>query len=149
MCFSDSNYAGDLFSRKSASGFMFYVLGVDVSWQSKAQESMILHSSDIECVALSEPVKETMFMIPWWRSINISIKLKVTVRVDHVGAILMTSNVVTTSHIKHMDIRYKYVNEYIKNGVVNIIFVKSAENDSNISGQFNEKLLRKMIRKKP
>ena len=33
-CFSDSNYAGDPVSRQSISGFILYVVGIPVSWQS-------------------------------------------------------------------------------------------------------------------
>ena len=36
------------------------------------------------------------------------------------------------SFTKHFDIKYKYVNEYVEDGIVKSIFVKSAENDSNI-----------------
>ena len=43
----------------------------------------------------------------------------------------MASNVTAMSHIKHMDIRYKYVNEYVQHVGVKIIFVQFAENDSN------------------
>ena len=32
VCFSNSDYAGDLVSRQSISGFVLYVLGVPVSW---------------------------------------------------------------------------------------------------------------------
>ena len=31
-----------------------------------------------------------------------------------------------------MDIRNKYVNRYVEDGIVKIVFVKSADNDSNI-----------------
>jgi hypothetical protein len=34
--------------------------------------------------------------------------------------------------MKHMDIRYHFVWDYIEDGAIKIIFVKSEENDSNI-----------------
>ena len=37
-CFSNSNYVGDLVSRRSISGFILNVLGILVSWQSKSQK---------------------------------------------------------------------------------------------------------------
>ena len=52
------------------------------------------------------------------------------VRVDNIGAIFLASNNTTKSCAKHVDIRYKYMNEYVEDGVVKIIFVKFAENDS-------------------
>ena len=54
------------------------------------------------------------------------------VRGDNIGAIFMESNIMTTSHTKHMDIWYKHVNEYVEDGIIKIIFVKSAVNDSDI-----------------
>ena len=63
---------------------------------------------------------------------KISIKLLILVRAYNVDTIFMNSNTTTTSCTKHVDIRYKYVNEYFEDGVVKIVFVKSAENDSDI-----------------
>ena len=54
---------GNLVSRRSMSGFILYVLGVPVSWQSKSQKSVSLSSSEVEYIALSEAVKEVMFVI--------------------------------------------------------------------------------------
>ena len=73
-----------------------------------------------------------MFVLQLLRSMKISIKLPVMVRVENIDAILMTSNITTTSCTKHVVIMYKYVNEYVEDGVVKIVFLKSADNDSNI-----------------
>ena len=56
--------------------------------------------------------------------------------------------------VRHIDVRYKYVNEYVKDGIVNTEFVKSVENYSNIfmkkvSGNLYEKHLKKMIGENP
>ena len=61
--FSNSNCVGDPVSRQSISGFILYVLGVPVSWQSKSQKSVSLSSSVVEYIALSEAVKEVIFVI--------------------------------------------------------------------------------------
>ena len=53
---------------------------------------------------------------------KISIKLAVMVRVDNVVAIFMATNI-TMSHTKPLDIRYKYMNGYVEDGVVKIVFV--------------------------
>ena len=49
--------------------------------------------------------------------------------------------------------RYKYVNEYVDDGAVKIIFIKSADNDSNIltknlSAEFYKKHSMKMVGEK-
>ena len=65
-------------------------------------------------------------------SMKILAKYPVTVRVDNLGVIFIASNITTTCDTKHVDIWYKYVNEYVEDGVVKITYVKSAENDIDI-----------------
>ena len=150
VCFSDSNYVGDPVSRRSISGFILYVLSVAVSWQSKSQKSVSLSSSEAEYIALSEAVKEVIIVEQLLESMKINVDYPVMVRVNNVGEIFMASNIMTTSYTKHVDIWYKYVNEYVEDGTVKIIFVKSTGDDGNIltinlNANLHEKHARKMV----
>ena len=60
------------------------------------------------------------------------VKYPVMVRVDNVGAMFMAGNITTMSCTKHVNIRYKYVNEYVEDGIVKIMLVKFADNESDI-----------------
>ena len=40
----------------------------------------------------------------------------------------MAENVTTSGRTKHVDIRYHYVREFVEDGFVKIIFVRTAEN---------------------
>ena len=130
--FTDSDYAGDPVTRRSVSGYVIYVHNVPVCWRSKAQRSVTLSSTEAEWVALSEAVKEVIFLMQLCNSMKIKIQLPVEVRVDNVGAIFMSKNVTTTSRTKHVDIRSKYVREYVEDGIIKIVFVKSEDNESDI-----------------
>ena len=123
ICFSDGDYAGDPASRQSISGFIPYVLGIPVSWRSKLQKSVSRSSLEAEYIALSKAVREVMFIVQLLESMQVVVKYPVMVRVDNVGTIFMASNSTTTSRMKHVDIKYKYVNEYVEDGTVKIIFV--------------------------
>ena len=95
-----------------------------------------------------------MFVIELLQSMKTTVKLQVTIRVDNIGAIFMERNATIASHSKHMDMWQKYVSKYAKDGVVKIVFVKPAENESNIlvkslSGDLDEKHSTKMISDKP
>ena len=66
----------------------------------------------------------------------------------------MAGNATSTIHTKPVDIRQWCVNEYMEDGIVKIVFVKSAENDIDIltktlSGDLHEKHSKKMICKRP
>ena len=151
VCFSDSDYAGDPDSRRSVSGFILYVRGVPICWRLKAQRSVTLSSSEAEWVALSEIVKEIMFVQQHLESMKIQVRLPIIVRVDNVGAIFMSKNVTTMNRTKHVDVRTKFVNEFVEDGILKIIFVKSEDNDSdimtkNLGGDLYSKHSRKLVR---
>ena len=77
-------------------------------------------------------MKEIIFVLQPLGAMKIKVELPVIVRVDNIGAIFMGTNVTTTSRTKHVDIRTKYVREYQEDEIVKIIFVKSADNTSDI-----------------
>ena len=89
----------------------------------KDPKECALSTSEAKNVALSEAVKELTFIFQLLRSMKISIKLPVTVRVENVGTIFIASTITTTSCTKHVDIKYKYVNKYIQDGVVKMFLL--------------------------
>jgi len=46
--YSDSDWAGDLETRRSTTGFVFLLAGAAVSWSSKRQHSIALSSTEAE-----------------------------------------------------------------------------------------------------
>ena len=152
VAFSDSDWAGDKQTRISVSGFAIFLLGVPISWKSKAQRSVALSSSEAEIVALSEAAKEIKFIAQLLITMGVKVKLPIICRVDNIGAIFMAENVTTTSRAKHLDLRTRYVTEFIEDGFIKIIFVKTAENLSdwftkNVSSQIYDDHKEKYIKR--
>jgi len=116
------------------------------------QRSVTLSSSEAEWVVLSEAVKEIMFVLQLLESMKIKVKLPIT-QVDNVGAIFMSKNISTSNRTKHVDICTKFVNEYVEDGIIKIIFVQSNNNDSdimtkNVNGDLLDKHARKLLMNK-
>ena len=132
VCFCDSDYAGDPDSRKSVSGYILYVRGVPICWRSKAQKTITLSSAEAEWIALSEATKEIIFVLQLFEEMKIKIELPIVVNVDNMGAIFMSKNINTSSRSKHIDVRTKYVNEYVEDGKLKIIYVNTEDNDSDL-----------------
>ena len=111
--FCDSDYAGDKETRVSVSGYILYLCNVTVAWRSKAQKSVILSSSEAELVSSSKAAKEVKFIVQVIESMGIKDKKPVTIRVDNIGAIHMAKDSNTSHRSKHVDVRYKYVTEFV------------------------------------
>merc|ERR1712139_32645 len=150
VVFSDSDYATDPETRISVSGFVLYVCGVPVSWASRGQKSVTLSSTEAEYVALSEAAKEVKFVYQLMTEIGIEVKLPITIRVDNVGAIFMAENNAISNRTKHVDTRLKFVNQFVEDKFVEVIFVKTDQNDAdmytkNLGGALHKKHSNKMI----
>ena len=93
--------------------------------QLKSQRSMTLSSSEAEWLALLKAMEEVMFIDKLFWCMKMLVNLSVMVWVYNVWAIFTIGNIIATSHYKHMDITYKYVNEHVEDRVVKIVFVKA------------------------
>ena len=104
-------------------------------------------------MALSEAAKEVKFVYQVLTSMGIKVELPIIVRVDNVGAIFIGSNVAISQRSKHIDIRYHFVREFVHEGFIKIIFVKTEENDAdiftkNLSGELFAKHSAKFVGQK-
>ena len=148
--YCDSDFAGDKETRISVAGYVMYLCGTLISWRSKVMKHVTLSSSEAEYVSLSEAAKEVRYVVQVIESMGIDVKKPVVIRVDNIGAIFMANNVTTSPRTKHIDVRYRYVTEFVENGLVTIKFVKTEENDSdgftkNLNGELHEKHKAKML----
>ena len=131
--YTDSDYAGDKETRISVTGYILFFMGIPIIWKSKSQKSVTLSSSEAEYVALSEAAKDIKFVYQLLNSIGIEIELPIVVRVDNVGAIFMSENASTSGCTKHIDIRYRFVNEMVIDGILKNCF---CQNERKCGGYF-------------
>ena len=68
-------------------------------------------------------------------SMEIKVPLPIKVQVDNVGAIWLANNCSVSERTEDVDLRAHIVRDMIKDQVIDIKFLKSAENDSDIMTQ--------------
>ena len=132
VAYSDSDFATDPDTRMSVSGYILYLCGVPICWRSKQIRTISLSSSEAEYVALSEAVKEIRFVYQLLCEIGIKVELPIIVRVDNIGAIFMSENIQVSQRTKHVDTRLRFVNQFVNDGFLKIIFVRTADNDADL-----------------
>ena len=121
---SDSDFANDNDTRYSVFGYIIYFCGVPAVWKNKSKKSVVLSITETEYVAVSEVVKEIKVLYQVLRSMETKVPLPIEVQVDNVGGIWLVKNSSVSERTTNVDL--------IKDQVIEINFVKSAENDSDI-----------------
>ena len=81
----------------------------------------------------------------------VEINLPINVRVENVGTIFLSENVITSNRTKHVDTRYRFVNEFVEDRFIEIIFVKTKNHVADIfkkstSGEIGDRHHNKMVK---
>jgi hypothetical protein len=146
--FYDSNWASDPETRLIVREFIIYLLNVPIFWRSKSQKGVTLLSTEVEYITISEAVKQLKFIYYLSSDHHIKVNLPIVVKTDNIGAIFMSENASTGFRTWHVDTRYHFVREFIKNGFIKIEFVRLAKNYSDLfTKKVNQKLYEKHTKK--
>ena len=130
--FCDSDFAGDKATRISVSGYCVYVLNCLVAWKSRSQKHVTLSSTEAEYVAISDVCTEIMFIRMVLEFLGVRVRMPITVHCDNIGAIFLSYNAKISQRTKHIDTKYRYVGEYVEQGTVKIVFVRSEDNVADV-----------------
>jgi hypothetical protein len=141
---SDSDWGGDLDSRKSTTGNIFTLnnakdncySNIAISWLSKLQKIVAISSAEAEYIALKEATKESLYLqhfitelFSYTSIINFKIFNKVnTIKTDSLSAIELARNPIYHARTKHVDITYHFVRENLLENNIDLVY----ENTSTI-----------------
>ena len=103
--FVDADWVGNMLDRNSYTGFVFFIGNCPITWQSSKQSCVALSSMETEYIALSEAVKETIFLKRLLEALGYTSGKPVILTIDNQGAEKLASNPVYHKRAKHIDIR--------------------------------------------
>ncbi|KAJ4721737.1 Retrovirus-related Pol polyprotein from transposon TNT 1-94 [Melia azedarach] len=106
--FSDSDYAGDVDSRRSMTGYVFTLGSSVVSWKATLQPTVTLSTIEAEYMALTEATKEGI----WLKGLVSDLGLhhdQAIVYCDSLNAICLAKDQVHHERTKHIDVRYHFL----------------------------------------
>ena len=127
--FSDSDYAGDVDTRKSTSGYVFFMANGPISWKSARQNAVTLSSTEAEYYALSETAKEAK----WHQNLLDQLGYTgsdvhpVTLFGDNTGALSLAENPEHHRRAKHIDIRQHFIRQEVQNGSIQLAYVPTSK----------------------
>ena len=125
--YCDSDYATNLDTRKSQSGYIFKLNGSAISWKSTLQSVVALSATEAEYIALTEAIKEGK----WLKGIlgDFGIKQdKVRVMCDSSSAISLARHQYFHERSKHIDVRLHFIRDEIASGEVEVLKVGTEDN---------------------
>jgi hypothetical protein len=122
----DSDYAGDVDTRRSTTGYAFLWRESLISWGSTRQATVATSTCEAEYMSLSEAAKEGIWLESFIGELGEN-KKGFTLLCDNQGAIALAENPSRHRRTKHIDIRYHFIRELIEDNSVDISYISTSE----------------------
>jgi hypothetical protein len=118
--YSDSDLSGDVDTRKSTTGVLFFLGDNVVSWQSQKHRVVALLSCEAEYIATATASCQGVWLGRLLAEIRGEDVDTVTLKIDNMSAIQLSRNPVFHERSKHIDTRYHYIRQCIEEGRVQV-----------------------------
>ena len=115
--YCDADFAGDLDTRRSTTGYVFILNGGAVSWQSKRQQTVAASTTEAEYQAAAAAVREALWLRKLLGSMGLGVE-KINICADNTACIHMLNNPVLSSRSKHIDVIHHFARERVQRGEV-------------------------------
>ena len=125
--FADSDWASDPITRKSTMGYLVKLANGVFCWNSCAQKSIALSSTEAEYMSLSDTSRQLVWIHSLFEELGIKL-MPIPLCGDNQGSIFLASNPVQEKQIKHIDLRYHYIHKVICSRKIELFFLEGAEN---------------------
>jgi len=110
--YCDADYAGDIDTRRSTTGYVFILNGGIISWSSRLQATVAVSTAEAEYMAAAQAVNEALWLRKLIADIKIPLKT-IQMYTDNQAALTLLKNPIASARSKHIDIVYHFARERV------------------------------------
>lgn len=134
QAYVDSDWGGNLEDRHSCSGFVTFLAGAPVSWATKKQKCVALSTMESEYIALSEVMKEIVYLRGLLKHMKQSkfVSKGTQIFCDNQSAISLCMNNIYHARSKHIDIRFHFSREAQEQGHIKVEYKPTSDMTADI-----------------
>jgi hypothetical protein len=130
--YSDSDWCGDVDDRKSTSGYVFFLGDTTFTWLSKKQPVVTLSTCEAEYVAAGGCVCHVIWLRRLLKELNFAQEKATQIYLDSRSAIELAKNPVHHERSKHIDLKFHFIREHVKEKEIELVHVKSEDQAADI-----------------
>lgn len=132
MVYTDSDFARDVDSRKSTSGYVFLLDNAVVAWSSKKQPIVTLSTMEAEYVAASTCACQAIWFERILEEFGYDTIEGIIIDCDNTSTIKLSKNPVFHGRCKHIGVRFHFLRDLVKEGRVSLKHYGSQEQVADI-----------------
>lgn len=125
--FCDADYAGNIETKQTTTGYFFLFQDAAISWSSKLQKRITLSSTESEYVAMVAASKESIWLKQLEHELFPSSPKLMVLHCDNKSAMDKANNNSYSEATKHIDIKLKFLHQRIAKGEIELRHVPTNE----------------------
>lgn len=125
--YSDSDYAGCPFTRRSITGYVMTFGGGCVSWRARKQATVATSSTEAEYKAAYEASQEVVWLRQLLSDFGYKQHNPTILRCDNQGALALSKNPLYHSRSKHFNIVFHWIREKVDDLTIKPIYISTSE----------------------
>jgi hypothetical protein len=123
--FCDSDWAGDIDTRRSTTGYLTFMAGGPIAWQSRLQTTVATSSMEAEYMAAYALIQEICWLRGVLSELGFNTDEPTKVYMDSKSAIDLANNPVHHKRSKHIAIKYHWIRQMVSRHLVKLVHVTS------------------------
>jgi hypothetical protein len=127
LWYSDADMGGDIDTRKSTTGVLFFLGSCAVTWQSQKQKVVALSSCEAEYIAGTTAACQGIWLAQLLAELDGERRAPFLLKMDSQSAIALSKNPVFHDRSKHIDVRYHFIRDCVGDGRMRIEHVRTEE----------------------
>ena len=117
--YCDADYAGDIDTRRSTTGYVFVLNGGAISWSSRLQHTVAVSTAEAEYMAAAHAVKEALWLRKLLADLGKADGRAVQLWCNNQAALKLLKHPISSNRSKHIDVIYHFARERVaRNEVV-------------------------------
>jgi len=142
--FVDADWAGDVTTRKSQSGYVFQLRGGPISWVSKKQSTVALSSTEAKYVAAALAAQEVVWLRGLLKDFGFHQESATVLSENNLGTTELSRNPKFHGRMKHLDIRHHFLRNAVEG---DILFLKYCQTDEQLADMMTKALPKEKFNK--
>ena len=132
ICYVDSDFAGDIDSRRSTSGYVVMYNGAPIVWKSQKQPTVALSTTEAEFIAACYACRELLGTRQLLKELGRDLSSPTKVMIDNQAAIRLIQNPNIRARTKHIDVKFKFIQEKESDGIIMAEYVSTDDQVADI-----------------